>query len=259
MPKSLLIILLFFIPFISQAQTWEIGAGVGGSGYMGDLNPGNPLKISGIAASGFVSRNFNRYLSARLSYTAGDIAGSDNTSSNEQFRERNLSFNTSLGELSLIGEFNFMSYLPNISNNRYTPFIYLGIATVRYNPQADYNGERYNLRPLTTEGEAKPYANSAIAIPYGFGIKYNVSGAWSFIADIGYRQPRTDYLDDVSGYYPDPAKLPGNLARALSDRSVNNIGTPGTQRGDLRPHDTYLFLQFSISYTFLTNNCYFER
>jgi hypothetical protein len=260
MPKSLLIVLLLFISFNLQAQTWEIGGSIGGSGYMGDLNPNNPLKISGIAAGGFVKRNFDRYLALKLNYTYGDIQGNDANSSNQQFRDRNLNFYTGLSEVALIGEFNFMEYLPNVSNNRYTPFIYLGIGTVRYNPQADYQGQRYDLRPLTTEGEAKPYSNSAISIPYGVGIKYNVSGKWNLIADLGYRQPNTDYLDDVSGTYPNPAKLPSDLARALSDRSAANANTLiGTQRGDGRGRDTYLFLQFTVSYTFVTQNCYFEK
>ncbi len=260
MPKTLLIIFLLFISFNLQAQTWEIGGSIGGSGYMGDLNPNNPLKLSGIAAGGFVKRNFDRYLALRLNYTYGDIQGNDANSSNQQFRDRNLNFYTGLSEVALIGEFNFMEYLPNVSNNRYTPFIYLGIGTVRYNPQADYQGERYNLRLLTTEGEARPYANSAISIPYGIGIKYNVSGKWNIIADLGYRQPNTDYLDDVSGTYPNPAKLPSELARTLSDRSAANANTLiGTQRGDGRGRDTYLFLQFTLSYTFVTQNCYFEK
>jgi len=263
MPKLAVTVLFIFFSFSLQAQTWELGIGAGGSGYMGDLNQYNPLKISGIAASGFVKRNFNKYLSAKLAYTYGHIAGADSTSSDAQFRERNLSFKTTLSEISLVGEFNFMEYLPDISNNRYTPFIFLGISSVSYNPQAVYQGHTYDLRPLRTEGEAKQYPNSAIAVPYGVGIKYNFTGKWNLIADIGYRQPSTDYLDDVGGYYPNPAKLPNDLSRALSDRSGEKsglyVGVPASQRGDLRTHDTYLFMQVSISYTFVTSKCYFEQ
>jgi hypothetical protein len=263
MAKFAATILLIFISFSLQAQTWEIGLGGGGSGYMGDLNPNNPLKISGFAANIFVKRNFNPYFSARLSYTLGMIQGADSTSSSAQFRQRNLSFKTPLSEFSLIGEFNFMNYLAGISNNRYTPFLFLGVSTVAYNPQAVYKGHTYNLRPLRTEDEAKQYPGSAIAIPYGVGIKYNFTGSWNLIADLGYRQPSTDYLDDVAGYYPNPSKLPSNLSRELSDRSGEKTGiytgTSDTQRGDLRTHDTYLFLQVSVSYTFLTSKCYFDR
>jgi len=262
MPKFAVTILLIFLSFNLQAQTWEIGGAVGGSGYMGDLNPTNPFKISGISVGGYVQRNFNGYLSLKLNYTYGNIAGADSTSSNQQFRNRNLSFMTSLSEISVIGEFNFMNYIPDVSHNYYTPFIYLGIGTVNYNPQASYMGHIYDLRPLMTEGETKPYPKSAMTIPYGAGIKYNFTTKWNLEADIGYRNPHTDYLDDVSGVYPDKSKLPNAISQALSDRSGEKtgvyIGTPGSQRGDLRPNDTYMFVQITVSYTFVTQKCYFQ-
>ena len=256
-------ILLIFISFNLQAQTWELGLGGGGAAYMGDLNQTNPVKFSGGAGSAFVKRNFNEYLSARLTYTYGSISAADSTSKDALTRQRNLSFTDHLSEISFIGEFNFMSYIPGVTHNRYTPFLYLGVASVRYNPTAIYRGTKYDLRSIETEGENKPYPNTAIAIPYGVGIKYNITGNWNLIADIGYRQPNTDYLDDVSGTYPDPSKLKSDVARILSDPSGEKtgsyVGTPGSQRGDFRPHDTYMFAQFSISYTFVTQNCYFER
>ena len=261
MPKFLLFLSLVFISFDLQAQTWELGGFAGGSAYMGDLNPSNPVKVSGVALGAFVKRNFDGYLSAKLGYTFGQISGADNTSSNAQTRARNLSFVTQLSEFSMIGEFNFFKYIPEAGENRYTPFIFLGVGVVGYNPQAVYQGQTYDLRPLMTEGQSKPYPKMAFAIPYGVGVKYNFSGKWNFIADIGYRNPTTDYLDDVSGKYPDPAKLPSDLARALSDRSGENtgvyIGVPGTQRGDMRPRDTYMFVGFSISFTFVTSKCYY--
>ncbi|MDB5155267.1 MAG: outer rane beta-barrel protein [Mucilaginibacter sp.] len=261
MPKFVIFLLLILLSFSLQAQTWEVGAFAGGSAYMGDLNQNNPVKVSGIALGVFVKRNFNGYLSAKLNYTFGQISGADSTSSNPQLRQRNLSFKTQLNELSLIGEFNFMKYIPEAGANRYTPFIYLGLGVVDYNPQANYQGHPYDLRPLMTEGESKPYSKLAATFPYGLGFKYNFSGKLNLIADIGYRNPSTDYLDDVSGNYPVKSKLPNNVSRALSDRSGENtgiyIGSPGSQRGDLRPKDTYMFIGFSISYTFVTSKCYY--
>jgi opacity protein-like surface antigen len=261
MPKFAAIILLLFVSFSLRAQTWELGASVGAAGYMGDLNPTDPIKFSGAAFGGYVKRNFNGYLSAKLSYTYGKIGAADSTSSNEQFRERNLSFTSFVKELAVIGEFNFMNYIPDVSHNRYTPYVYLGVGVVGFNPQTMYQGHLYDLQPLATEGES-PYHKRVLTIPYGAGIKYNFTGQWTIMADLGYRQPNTDYLDDVSGVYPNPATLPNNLSRALSDRSGEKtgvyIGTPGSHRGDGRPHDTYMFLQFTLAFTFITQKCYFE-
>ncbi|HEY0245717.1 MAG TPA: DUF6089 family protein [Mucilaginibacter sp.] len=259
MLKILLAVFLLFITCNLQAQSWEIGGTVGGAGYMGDLNQNNPVKISGGAFGALVKYNFNGYLSAKLNYLHGTIAGADSTSHNQQSINRNLSFSTPLNELSGIVEFNFMKYIPSVSDNIYTPFIYLGVGVVGYRPTATYNGQTYDLRSFETEGQSKPYPNKAISIPYGAGIKYNFAGAWNLIADIGYRNPNTDYLDDVSGKYP--AGLSNPTSVALSDRSGEKngkyIGMPGTQRGDMRNRDTYLFIGFTISYTFITPKCYY--
>ena len=261
MPKFLIVIIFLLIAGGAHAQSWEVGGFAGGAGYMGDLNPNNPLKVSGVAAGGFLKRNFNGYLSAKLAYTYGTIAGADSTSSDPQRRARNLSFMTQLSEVSMVAEFNFMKYIPSVSQSVYTPFIYVGIGYAGYKPQANYNGQTYDLRPLETEGQSKPYSNNAISIPYGAGIKYNFGGAWNLIADIGYRNPNTDYLDDVSGLYPDKTKMTNPIAAALSDRSGEKtgvyLGTTGTQRGDFRSRDTYWFVGISISYTFITQKCYY--
>ena len=252
------IVFLIFTSLSSEAQTWELGLAGGGSGYMGDLNPNNPLKVSGPSFGGFVKRNFDGYFSAKINYTFGKIAAADSNSSDAQFRMRNLSFQTTLTEISLIGEFNFMSYIPEAGRNKFTPYIYLGVASVGYEPQAKFKGQLYNLRDYQTEGQKKPYPTSAISIPYGAGIKYNILGKFTLAADIGYRNPNTDYLDDVSGSYPPSGKANIPFTDRSGERTGVYIGSPGSQRGDLRPRDTYFFTQITFSYTFVTSKCYFQ-
>ncbi|MBW4889659.1 hypothetical protein KXQ82_08025 [Mucilaginibacter sp. HMF5004] len=259
MPKFLFAFILFSAAVCTaDAQTWEIGGTIGAAGYIGDFNPSNPVKFSGISGGAFVKRNFNGYLSAKLSYMYGLISGADSLSTNQQYVNRNLSFSSSISEISLIGEFNFIKYIPDIGENKFTPYIFAGVATTAYNPKASYKGLDYELRPLTTEGQQIPYKGSTIAIPYGAGIKVNVSGAWNLIADIGYRSTFTPYLDDVAEAYADKSKLSG-VARTLSDRSGEKtgvyLGTAGTQRGNYRGNDTYMFFGFTVSYTFITQKC----
>ncbi len=243
----------------SSGQTWEIGAFGGAAGYIGDLNPHNPVLPSGAAAGLFVQRNFNPYLSLKLNYTNGQIAGADSTSSNDYLKARNLSFKTQLNEVSMLLEFNFMKFTPGADFNHFSPYMYFGAGIVGYNPQATYKGTVYDLRPLQTEGIA--YPSTALVIPYGVGAKYNFSGKWNIGASIGYRYVRTDYLDDVSGQYAPRNSFTNPVALALSDRSGEKtgvyIGSPGTQRGDYRNNDTYFFIGLSISFTFVTANCYY--
>jgi outer membrane protein W len=260
MPKFLLTAFLLCSVTFLHAQNWEIGAMAGGTGYKGDLNQTNPLKVSGPAFGIFAKYNFNGYFAAKLAYTYGSIAGADSTSSNAQTRARNLSFMTSLNELSLTAELNFFEYIPSLSKSPFSPYIFAGVAYTTFNPQASYMGQTYNLRNVMTEGQTTPYANHAMAIPYGVGMKYNFSGVLTVGAELGYRNPNTDYLDDVSGNYPDKTKLSA-LAAALSDRSGENtgvyLGTTGSQRGDGRNRDTYFFFGLTISYTFISQKCYY--
>jgi hypothetical protein len=255
MAKFLATILLTLFCLTSQAQTWEIGGTFAGAGYMGDLNQENPFKFSGLGGGIFIKRNLDRYFSLKLGYTYGVIKGADSLSKSAQARNRNLSFQTPLTEVSLTGEFNFMEYVPSVSKNVYTPYIFAGIAMTEYTPQTIYNGQKYDLRTLETEG--KSYKGSTIAVPFGVGIKYNIAGQFTIGADLGYRAAFTDYLDDVAGVYANKATLSTPLSAILSDRSSSGIGVPGTQRGDMRPKDTYMFVGFSISYTFITPKCYY--
>jgi hypothetical protein len=257
---SLLFVGLFaFARTVKAQQTWEVGVTIGTSGYIGDFNPNNPLKFTDPAYGIFLKRNLNDYFSVKLSGTHATISGSDSQSQSLQMQQRNLSFFSDIDELSLIGELNFFSYIPLIGKNSFTPFIFAGIGTASYNPKATYNGADYELRPLMTEGQQTPYKQSAIVIPFGAGFKYNFTGQWNFIVDLGYRITNTGYLDDVKGVYADKSILTSDIARALADRSGestgNYIGSTGSQRGNYR-NDTYMVLGFTISYTFLTSKCY---
>lgn len=255
------LLFIFSLTLNTQAQTWEIGGALGGAGYIGDLNP-SPFKPSGGSAGLFIKRNFNGYIGAKLSYAYGKIGAADSTSNSEQFRDRNLSFTDGLKELSLLAEFHFMKFIPDAGKNKYTPYIYLGAGVTSFSPKATLNGEEYSLRELRTEGQPREYRKSTVVIPYGAGIKYNFSGKWTVAADVGYRYAMTDYLDDVSGVYAQSGQLATPASVVFADRSGertgNYIGAPGTQRGDFRAKDIYMFFGLTLSYTFVTEKCYYQ-
>ncbi|MBE9584377.1 outer membrane beta-barrel protein [Mucilaginibacter sp. JRF] len=263
MQKYLLTLLILFTTITLKAQTWEVGGGIGGAGYMGDLNQHNPVQISGLAGNLFFKRNFDGYLSAKLQFTYGKIGAADSTSGNRQQRDRNLSFSNRIMETSLIGEFNFMHYIPDAGKNVFTPFVFAGIGLASHAPRTELNGRQIGLRALRTEGQQDQYAGTVLSVPYGAGVKYNIGGKWTLIADLGYRWANTDYLDDVSGVYADKSALPNQTSVLLSDRTGERTGTytgtAGTQRGDFRKRDTYLFLNLSISFTFVTEKCYYQN
>lgn len=268
-PIKFLLIFLFFTccaPVLraQEAGNWEVALMAGGAGYMGDLNQNNPLKISGPSAGIFVKRNFNQYLGLRLNYTYGQVQAKDSESSNTQFRDRNLSFKTSLNEVDLLLDFNLFNFKLGGGNRLFTPYLFAGVGGVFFKPTIKYNGDKYRLDRLGTEGQENAYKNLVLTIPYGLGVKYNYKDTWSIFSEIGYRTPATDYIDDVSGNYPDALKqvYVGNPRLNLSNPAdlnnpnYQNIGIAGTQRGDFRKRDTYLFVSVGISFTFVSSKCY---
>ncbi|WAC40757.1 DUF6089 family protein [Pedobacter sp. SL55] len=262
--KTLLAIVLSAI-FVgkSVAQVWEVGLQAGGAGYMGDLNPTNPLKISGLSFGGFVKANFDPNWALSFNYTNGKIKANDAQSTSEQFRQRNLSFSNKLNEFSLLVDFNFFDYFSGGGYSRFSPYLYTGVGVVLFNPKTKYQGSEYELPLYQTEG-AK-YKTAALSVPFGFGIKYNFKNNWTVMSNIGYRNAYTDYLDDVSGNYIDPALYSNDpdirpMQIMLSDRSGeingNYIGARDVQRGDFRKRDTYMFVGIGITYTFVSQKCF---
>ena len=57
----------------AKAQVLELGVQAGGAGYMGDLNPTQPLKISGPSFGGFAKINFDPNWALSLNYNFGKI------------------------------------------------------------------------------------------------------------------------------------------------------------------------------------------
>jgi hypothetical protein len=261
--RRLILIALFSLGFtFASAQTWEAGGFLGSSGYMGDINPIKPLKFTDLAFGAQIKRNFDGYWSAKLAFMQGKLQGNDANSSNVYQTQRNLNFYSPISELSLQVEFNLFKYLAGVDiygygSRRVSPYLFLGVGTFSFNPLTEYNGNEIELIAVQTEAVA--YKNNAISVPYGAGVKYNIKGNLNLIGEIGYRTAFTDYLDDISGRYPDFTVISpiSPISQQLSDRSaIPKIGIPGNQRGDFRPRDTYMFAGISLTYTFVSNKCF---
>jgi opacity protein-like surface antigen len=260
-------IILSFLVFVnafatSYAQRAEIGLNGGGSGYIGEFNQSNPLKISGINGGIYAKINFDPHWGLGLHYNYGRIKGDDATSKNPVLQQRNLNFRTSLNEVAFIGSFNFIDMYSPGSKKRISPYLFLGVGGVLFEPRGKYLGEwGVTLADTSTSTEGlAPYRKYSLVMPFGAGLKYKKSENWTLFGQIGYRAAFTDYLDDVSGVYPDKPKMWGGVN--ISDRSGEvsasrlPIYSPGDQRGDSRKRDTYVFVNIGISYTFVSQKCF---
>lgn len=255
----------------SIVQEGEFGVGIGAGHYFGDLNTRAKLNRPKPAASIFFRKNFGNYIAMRIAGNFTQLGYSDiyNTH-NEYMRRRNLSFNTNVWELGLQGDFNFYRFLPGDPEFRFTPYVTFGVSAFNYDPYAYLNGEKYFLRQLGTEGQAidslrrKPYSSMAIAFPFGVGLKYSINSRINIGFEVVYRFSNTDYLDDVSTTYIDPASFPANpdgslsTAYLLSDRSYETgerIGIKGRQRGNSQNKDAFATALFYISFNLQSYKC----
>jgi hypothetical protein len=255
----------------SIVQEGEFGIGIGAGHYFGDLNTRAKLNRPKPAAGIFFRKNFGNYIAMRIAGNFTQLGYSDvyNTH-NEYMRRRNLSFNTNVWELGLQGDFNFYRFMPGDPEFRFTPYVTFGVSAFNYDPYAFLNGDKYFLRQLGTEGQAidslhrKPYSSMAIAFPFGVGIKYSINDRINIGFEVVYRFTNTDYLDDVSKTYIDPALFPpnpdGSLSTAylLSDRSYETgerIGIKGRQRGNSQNKDAFATALFYISFNLQSYKC----
>ena len=238
----------------------EVGVFLGGSYYIGDLNPMGHFQFTQPAA-GLVARyNFNPRLAARANLLFGSIQGDDSFSNSPAQLQRNLSFKSNIYELSTQLEFNFLDYQIGDEKHGFTPYIFGGLAIFHFNPQAKFNGSWVDLQPLGTEGQGLPdaasktkYKLTQISLPFGIGVKANLAKSIGVSIEWGMRKTFTDYLDDVSTTYYDPAVLAakrGVMAAQLADPSIGTdpkYGNAGRQRGNPTTTDWYSFAGIALT------------
>ena len=196
--------------------------------------------------------------SSEQAVTYGRVSGSDRNFNESEIR--NLTFRSSIWELEVMAEYHLLPFIPGMSKLTFSPYVTAGVAAFRYQPQAPYENTWLNLRGLGTEGQtvpgsnASPYGEYSVSFPVGIGFKKTITDALTFGLEVTYRYTLTDYLDDVSRNYVDPAVLATSptpeITPILADRRAE-IGLEPAEVGSLRgnpdDNDKYVFLLFSLS------------
>ena len=228
----------------------EIGITGGYSYYIGDINPYahfGPRKK--IAFGGLFRRNITQRLALRFHLMRMKVEAFDADNNDPMLVNRNLNFRSNITEGAMLLEINFHNYRLGRLGKGFTPYIFGGLAYFNFNPEAELDGNYFELRPLGTEGQGNStYSKGQIAIPIGLGFKAGISKRVALNFEWGIRKTFTDYLDDVSGNYADPDLIrdqSGDLGRDLADRSILPIGpggvNTGMQRGDPERNDWYIY------------------
>lgn len=259
-----------------QAQVSnELGASIGFCNYLGDLQDKDlTFKSPGFSFGLTAKHTFSSMFALRGNFNVGRISGNDELSNKLKNRNRNLSFRSHIIELGVVAE---ISALPfdkynhlNSSNKRYfnwTPYFVGGLNLFHFNPKARYEGVWVPLRPLGTEGQntsfnsQREYSLTQVGLPFGLGLKFQLSSQICVAFEIGARKTFTDYLDDVSGLYPDQTLLQnekGKVAADLSyrgDELTQGVGVNPTNsvRGNSANMDWYTMNTLTFTYKFYKN------
>jgi opacity protein-like surface antigen len=244
-----------------NAQYFEVGLTGGGSGYVGELQPGFPEPKSLGATYGAVLRyHASPRFSMKVTGMMGEFYATDRYAKNSRIY-RNLEARTKYYELAATAELNLFKY--DVLDGKLTsPYLFAGVAGFYFNPQArtayGQQKEWVNLRPLGTEGQTlnggKPYNAFQVAIPMGVGIKFALSQRINIGLEAGIRYCFTDYLDDVSGNYPDLAAISENSPATVpfvfrtAEATGSKLDYPlGEKRGDNYKSDFYYYLGASVT------------
>lgn len=266
----LLVLLLSTVSLMAQEREYGIWGGLSHS--FGDINYNlNSVQFSKPAAGLFYRYNKNPRIAYYFGVAYGSTAGDDAMASDTFRLARNLSFKSNLFEATTRIEFNFFELNRLRQEDWFSPFMFIGIGALYFNPKANYNGDWIELQPLGTEGQQfseltgiDPYHRLQVIVPIGGGFKFAIGKNVTVGLEASWNKLFTDYLDDVSSKYVDPTILAsgpnGETVVALADRSgelldTQPIGINGKQRGDPNHDDSYMHAGLFISYTFVKLKC----
>ncbi len=229
--------------------------GTGQTGYFGELKH-RGLFSNGLRSfsMGFETRLYD-HIGARSEFIFFSLEGKDSKAADSTFeKQRNLSFKSRNIEFTLQGVYYFNKFPDQYyKRKRWDPYIAAGIGVLRYNPYAEFGGEKIFLRPLETEN--REYGKYSFIVPVNVGAKGTLTKVLNLIIEAGYRFTFTDYLDDVSTVYGGPYD---NLTQEVISNRKDEIPivnpeaydqmVPGGKRGDPSDKDAYLFLNVKLEF-----------
>ncbi|HTB51514.1 MAG TPA: DUF6089 family protein [Ferruginibacter sp.] len=246
MRRTIIALLLCLSVISLKAQKFSVAYFAGVANYAGDLQSKAYTFDQAQLAGGIgLEYEISEHFLGRADLSVGKVSGADRKSDNPVQRARNLEFTSNIEEFALNLEYDLFS----LKRYKVTPYVFAGVGVFHFNPYtSDALGDKVYLQPLGTEGEGIiKYNLTQINIPYGGGLKFAITDNIRLGIEIGYRKLFTDYLDDVSGDYANPATLPaGTLPYAY--RGAGPYPATGSKRGNSGADDSYYFTLLTLSF-----------
>ncbi|MBW3130002.1 DUF6089 family protein [Hymenobacter profundi] len=229
---------VFFAGTAAAQNTSELGIGVGGAVYRGEIAPSYQFRNNRPAVTAFYRKDITNPVTLRGGLTYGMLRADDiNQKGNNDaplplpaYRQAGLK--GGLLEASAVIEYNFFDYHDRKDKIHFTPYVFAGIAGF-------YANTRISTANASLAGVIdRSGAMLGFAIPAGVGVKYAISPRWNLGAEVGARKTFTDNLDHLS--------TKNTQLNTSSERDL--LINRHTQ-------DWYFYNGISISYTFYKIRC----
>ncbi|MCB0581898.1 MAG: thrombospondin type 3 repeat-containing protein [Phaeodactylibacter sp.] len=193
-------------PLILLAQPkWEAGLAIGGAGYQGDLAPDwHPEWEEVNRAYGlFLRHHLATGWALRLNLSYAELSGDDRNFSEQGFDIRNFRFQSQAGQAALLLEwepFGWRRY-PDTAYFRglISPYVFAGAGLAYLDAGPDFSKTRLDdLQPLIEADRREPFPQTHLAVPFGIGIKLDLSPVVLLGLEASATTAFTDYIDGIS-------------------------------------------------------------
>jgi opacity protein-like surface antigen len=177
---SLSVIMLATLTAFPQRAA-NIGIFAGTAYYLGDINPNRHFYRPSLSLGGIYRYNINSRYAIRFNAYYVKLSGSDLDFPSQVHPDRPMNpamFTTSLLDVAVQGEFNFLPYTPDVANFAYTPYVAVGIAGGLI-LSSDQNAQNF------------------LSFPFGLGVKVNFTSRISGGAEWSFRKTFSDRIDGV--------------------------------------------------------------
>ena len=167
----------------AQEYRFEVGPGLGISGYLGDTNDGNLYKHPGITGGAVFRYIGNSRWAIKANLIYARVSGDTENISSQFPLDHDFKFSANLYDLSVHGEFNFLSYGigPQYKKyKRWTPYLLVGIGAV-----------------MSSSGAT----NVSLVTPLGLGVKFKLKERLNLGFEFTMRKEYGDKIDNITDLY----------------------------------------------------------
>lgn len=167
--------------YAQEDYRFDIGGGIGMTGYLGDANTANLWKHPGVDGELLFRYLANPRFSFKTNFYAGSLSGNSADMTNVFPEGNTYRFSTTFFELGEMAEFNFFNYGVGESYRklkRISPYITAGVG----------------LTLWTTSG----MTSAAFTIPLGVGLKYKLSERWNLGFEFLMKKTFSDRFDGTA-------------------------------------------------------------